>query len=131
MGMRMWAKHYQRGWEDKSANPNIPLWLRLASLAYGRHEANGHAVFERGGLSWILGTPPKDGKPFKRRDSATIRDAIKVAVRHGWLAEGSCNECLIVPSHEISGPLGNESKPCPVHERKNAQKRAKRRVSAA
>ncbi|WP_157897383.1 hypothetical protein [Mycobacteroides chelonae] len=131
MGTGMWAKHYQRGWENKSANPNTPLWARIASLAYARHGANGHAVFERGSLSWILGTPPKDGKLFKKRDSATIRDAIKVAVQYGWLAEGSCNECLIVPSHDISMPLGNESKPCPVHERKNAQKRAKRRTSAA
>lgn len=120
-----WTRHYQIGWERRAANTNAPLWARVASLAYARHEANGHATFQRGELCWILGTPTKAGQPFKRRDSATIRDAIAVAVKYGWLAEPSCNVCLVVPSHDISGPHGDESKPCPVHERKSAQKRGK------
>ncbi len=114
-----WIRHFQIGWENRAAD--APLWARIVSLAYGRNEANGHANFRRGDLSWILGTPAKDGQPFKRRHSASIRE---VAVKHGWLAKGSCNECLIVPSHKIEGPLGNPNKPCPVHERKNAEKRS-------
>ncbi|MDT5127990.1 MAG: hypothetical protein QOH54_3634 [Mycobacterium sp.] len=116
-----WTRHFQSGWENRAANTDAPLWARLVSLAYGRHEANGHANFTRGDLLWILGTPAKDGQPFKRRHSASIRDAIEVAVKYGWLAEGSCNECLIVPSHEIEGPMGNADKPCPVHERKRSK----------
>ncbi len=113
-----WTRHYQSAWENRSANPDVPLWARVTALAYGRHEANGHANFGRGQLAWILGTPPKDGGEFKRRDRATLRNAIAVAVKHGWLAEGSCSECLVVPAHDIVGPNGDPFKPCPVHERK-------------
>ncbi|AGB23011.1 hypothetical protein Mycsm_02678 [Mycobacterium sp. JS623] len=121
-----WAKHYQREWENRVADTTLPVWLRLACLAYGRHEANGHATFRRGQLSWILGTPPTSGQPFKRLDKYTVRDAIKLAVSHGWLADGSCSECLIVPAHAIEGPQGNPAKPCAVHERKIASKRKSR-----
>lgn len=123
MSVKVWTRHYQIGWENRAANPDTPLWARVLSLAYGRHAANGHANFQRGQLSWILGTPPKGGQPFKRRDRGSVRDAIAVAVKYGWLAEGSCSECLVVPHHDIAGPHGDESKPCPVHERKRAQKR--------
>lgn len=123
-----WARHYQLPWENRAAEHNLPLWLRVACLAYGRHEANGHATFQRGALSWILGTPPKDGQPFQRVARQTIQTAIATAVRNGWLAEGSCSECLIVPGHAIAGGLGNEHKVCAVHERKNAAKRASRTV---
>jgi hypothetical protein len=117
-----WAKHYQSAWDDRAANDELPLWARVVSLAYGRHEANGHAIFQRGQLSWILGKPAANGEEFKRRDRHTIRDAIATAVRYGWLAEGSCSECLVVPRGAITGPLGNPDKPCPVHVRKQAQK---------
>jgi hypothetical protein len=120
-----WAKHYQSAWDNRAANTDLPLWMRVASLAYGRHEANGHTNFQRGDLSWILGKPLKSGGDFKRRDRHTIRDAIAVAVKYGLLAEGSCSECLVVSPHTIEGPLGNPHKPCAVHERKNAQKSRK------
>jgi hypothetical protein len=113
-----WTRHYQIGWENRSANPALPLWARVVALAYGRHEANGHANFGRGQLSWIMGTPPKDGGEHKRRDRKTLRDAIATAVKYGWLAEGSCSECLVVPGHDIVGPHGDPFKPCPVHERR-------------
>ena len=124
-----WTAHAQIVWENRSADATLPLWLRLACLAYGRHEANGHANFKRGQLSWILGTPPTDDQPFKRVDKYTLRDAIAVAVEHRWLAGGSCAECLVVPGHAIEGPLGDSTKPCPVHERKRAQ-RVKREQNA-
>lgn len=88
-----WAKHAQIEWENRAADTTLPLWLRVACLAYGRHEANGHANFGR-----------------------------------GWLAMGSCSECLIVPAHAIEGPLGSAEKPCAVHDRKVQQKRARLRV---
>jgi hypothetical protein len=123
---KAWTRHYQIEWENRAADTRLPLWLRIACLAYGRHEANGHANFTRGQLSWILGTPPHGDQPFKRVDKYTVRDTIKLAVRHGWLAEGSCAECLIVPAHAIEGPQGNPAKPCPVHERKLARKQKTR-----
>jgi hypothetical protein len=116
-----WAKHFQSAWENRAADANLPLWARVASLAYARHEANGHANFHRGDLSWILGKSSADGSGFTRRDRHTIRDAIATAVRYGFLAEHSCSTCLVVPREAIEGPVGNPHKPCSVHTRKKAQ----------
>ncbi len=74
-------------------------------------------------LAWILGKPPDGDRPFKRVDRTTMRDAIALTIKHGWLAEGSCTECLIVPGHAITGGLGDPDKPCPVHDRRHAAKR--------
>lgn len=126
---RAWARHFQSGWENHAADPELPLWIRIVSIAYGRHAANGHAMFQRGDLSRILGTAASGDQPFKPRHRDSIRDAIRVAIKHKFLADGSCSECLVVPSHDIAGGLGNESKPCPVHERKRALKQAKARLS--
>jgi hypothetical protein len=51
-----WAKHYQHAWEERSGDPNLPDWLRVAALAYGKHSANGHAVFGPGDLALVLGS---------------------------------------------------------------------------
>jgi hypothetical protein len=118
---RPWAAHAQIEWENRAADTNLPLWLRIVCVAYGRHEANGHANFQRGQLSWILGTPPTATRPFQPAHRATIYNAIQTAVRYAWLAEGSGSECLTVPAHAIEGPLGNPAKPCPVHTRKGAR----------
>jgi hypothetical protein len=120
-----WTKHFQISWEDRAADCALPLWLRVACLAYARHEANGHANFRRGQLSWILGTPPKDGQPFKRPDRTAVRDAIERAIKFEWLTPESCSECLVVPGHSIEGPLGNPNKPCAVHERKYELQRSR------
>jgi hypothetical protein len=124
-----WTRHYQSAWENRAANHDLPMWARIISLAYGRHQANGHAVFQRGQLTWILGKPPKGDEPFKRADRQRVYEAIATAVKFGWLAEGSCLECLVVPGHAIEGPQGNAKAPCPVHERKarTAQKATKPR----
>ena len=70
-----WAAHAQIEWENRAAPTTLPLWLRIVCLAYGRHEANGHANFGRGQLSWILGTPPADEKPFQRAHWGTVYNA--------------------------------------------------------
>jgi hypothetical protein len=118
-----WTRHYQIVWEKRAADHTLPLWLRLACIAYARHEANGHAPFKRGQLAWILGKPPDDNHSFRRVDRWTMQDALALAVRHEWLAEGSCTECLVVPGHAIQGPDGDANKPCPVHERKRQKER--------
>ncbi|OBJ59746.1 hypothetical protein A9W95_10875 [Mycobacterium sp. 1423905.2] len=101
------------------------MWARIFSLAYGRHQANGHAVFGRGELTWILGKPPQDGKPFEKASRQAIHKAIAAAIRYGFLAEDSGMECLVVPGHAVAGPHGNPTAPCPVHERKYRARRAK------
>jgi hypothetical protein len=94
------------------------MWARVVSLAYGRHEANGHATFRRGDLTWLLGSPPEGDKDYRRAHRQTVHNAIATAVSYGWLANQSCLECLVVPGHGIEGPPGDAQKPCPVHERK-------------
>jgi hypothetical protein len=120
-----WTRHYQAAWENRAANHNLPLWARIFCLAYGRHHANGHAVFGRGELTWVLGTPPKGKEPFQRASRQAVHEAIATAVKHGFLAEGSCLLCLVVPGHAIQGPHGKADAPCPVHEKKYREKRAK------
>ncbi len=120
-----WTRHYQAAWENRAANHNLPMWARIVCLAYGRHRANGHAVFGRGNLTWILGTPPHGDKPFQRANRQAVYNAIAAAVKYGFLDEGSCLECLVVPGHAIQGPEGKPDAPCPVHERKYLAKRAK------
>jgi hypothetical protein len=117
-----WAAHSQSEWENRAADATLPNWLRVVCYAYGRHEANGHATFTRGQLAWLLGRPPTSKHPFTRATKYDVRDAIAIAVRHGWLAVGSCSECLIVPAHAIEGPIGNSEAPCPVHDRKTKRK---------
>jgi hypothetical protein len=124
-----WTRHYQIVWENRAHDYSLPLWLRLACIAYARHEANGHANFKRGQLSWILGTPPKGDQPFKRVDRWTLSNALALAIRREWIADGSCTECLVVPGHAIEGPDGDATKPCTVHVRKQlGKKRVQLRV---
>jgi hypothetical protein len=113
-----WTRHYQAAWDNRAANHNLPMWARLVCYAYGRHEANGHAMFQRGSLRVLLGKPPQGDRPFTPAPRSTVHEAINTAVMYGWLAEGSCLECLVVPGHAIAGPQGDAEAPCPVHERK-------------
>ena len=124
-----WAKHYQLPWENRANDRNLPLWLRVACLAYARHEANGHANFRRGQLSWILGTPPTGDKPFERVPRQRVIEAINRAIKFEWLDSESCTECLVVPGHAVQGGLGNPDRLCPVHERKRERRRERRHTA--
>ena len=80
---RPWAAHAQIEWDRRVADHTLPTWLRVVCLAYGRHEANGHATFGRGQLSWILGRPPNASHQFQRADRWTVRDAISAGAGRG------------------------------------------------
>lgn len=110
-----WSRHYQAVWEARAADPQLPLWLRIAALAYGKHRANGHAAFGRGMVALALGTPPKHG-PARPVDAANLRRALSTAIERGWLASGSTTRCLVVPAHAVDGGLGDPADLCPVHE---------------
>lgn len=105
-----WTRHYQAAWENRAADARLPLWLRASCLAYGRHEANGHARFVRGQLAVIL------GEPFQKVPRQRVQDAIRLAVQYGWLQQESRSECLVVPAYAIEGPSGNPRAECLVHE---------------
>lgn len=108
-----WAKHYQHAWAERSGDPNLPDWLRVAALAYGKHSANGHASFAPGDLALVLGTI--DRETGELRPSRNVSRAIQTAVRYGWLATGSRTRCLVVPAFAVSGGLGSEYAKCQVH----------------
>jgi hypothetical protein len=109
-----YAMHYQSVWGERAADPSLPLWIRLASLAFASHRANGHANFDLRELSLILGKPGEDGA-WEYVDKSAISRAIAAAKKAGWIAEESNAKCLVVPYHAITGGMGNPNEKCSVH----------------
>ena len=108
------AFHYQGVWLLRSADPALPDWLRLASLAFGKHKANGHANFGAGEIAKLLGKRTPDGR-VKPLSGPAVSNAIKRAKDHGFIAVASHSRCLVVPSHAVTGGLGNAYERCRVH----------------
>lgn len=107
------ARHLQAEWERRAGDRRLPNWLRVASLAYGKHGNNGHANFKRGDVAVVLGEP---GKPLDRRQ---VYEYIARAVELGWLLDGSTSMCLVVPPHVVDkGKLGQPKTRCRVHGRR-------------
>ena len=117
-----WARHYQSVWEERSSNIALPLWIRVAALAFGSHKANGHANFKRGELAKLLGKPGKDGV-WQQPSASTLLHAITHARQAGWLDNASTPRCLVVPAHAVSGGEGNERDKCAVHDGKRSGRR--------
>jgi len=120
-----WARHYQSAWLERTADAYLPLWLRVASLAFGCHRANGHARFKPGEVAMVFGTVDPDTGAIQPQDKHNIQRAIRAAESRGWLAEGSSSLCLVVPAHAVEGGLGHPSEECPIHlaKTKNAKRR--------
>lgn len=112
-----WSRHYQSVWLERAGDPELPDWLRVAALAYGSHRANGHATFKRGHVALILADVDTDSGALTPRSRQGIYRAIRTAVRHGWLLDGSTARCLVVPGHAITGGLGSPADECPQHAR--------------
>lgn len=121
---RAWARHYQHVWLERTAQINLPLWLRVAFLALGSHRANGHARFKPGEIAEILGggIDPDTGE-IRRLDKHNVQRAIKSAIAQRWLAEGSSSLCLVVPAHAVRGGRGYETEKCPIHEKRPGRRR--------
>jgi hypothetical protein len=117
-----WAKHYQSAWHERTADDRLPLWLRVAFLAFGSHRANGHARFKAGEVGEIFGTVDPETGEIRPLDKHNIQRAIRSAVARGWLADGSSSLCLVVPAHAIAGGPGYESEKCPLHTRKTKRR---------
>lgn len=128
------AMHYQQTWEERAGNPPLPLWLRVASLAYGRHLRNGHANFRPGEVATCLMTIEPSTGEITQPTRQQVSRAIKAAVDYGFLAPDSGSECLVVPAHSIRGGRGTEATEhiqCPVHVKKAeaARKRAAQKAT--
>lgn len=118
----LWARHYMDPWQSRAGDPRLPYWLRVAAIAYGRHQDNGHATFKRGQIALILGRPDGFGgvQPY-----VNVGRAIEDAVQYGWLASESFWGCLVVPSHAVKkGPLGHNP-PCGIHSKREGRQQRK------
>lgn len=118
--------HYQSVWHERTANRNLPAWLRVAFLAFGAHKANGHAQFKRGEIAEMLGHVDEESGEFRPAHKSNVQRAIRAAVEAGYLAPGSSSMCLVVPAHAIEGGMGNPHAPCPLHARREARERQAR-----
>ena len=114
MGEPAWARHFQEAWADDALNPIYPMPLRVAFLAFGRHRANGHAIFGQGEIANTLGHHDDVGG-WVPADRRTVHRAITKAVSYGLLDSTSKALCLVVPKHRVAGGMGNPETPCRRH----------------
>jgi len=103
-----WARHFQAVWQERSGDPRLPAWLRVACLVYGSHTANGHATFKPGQIALVLAKVDQKTGEVRVPSKYAIRRAIASAVEYGWLAKESGSLCLVVPGHAINGGLGGK-----------------------
>jgi hypothetical protein len=115
------SMHRQAVWEERAADRSLPLWVRVAALAFGCHRRNGHANFIDHPLKVLLGEPGDHGE-WKCVEESSISRAIAAAKKAGWIAEESNSRCLVVPHHAIEGGLGHEYDKCSVHMGKRTNK---------
>lgn len=106
--------HYQGVWLERAANPALPNWLRLASLAFGKHRANGHANFGVGQIAKLLARRTPDGQLKPLSDSG-VSNAIRRAKELGFIANESHSRCLVVPPHAVTRGLGSPYERCRIH----------------
>lgn len=111
-----WGRHYQTVWEERAGDPRMPLWFRVIALAYGKHRANGHAMFKAGQVGLVLGRADPVTGELVPLDRGNVSRAIRTAVEYGLLDKSSGSRCLVVPGHAIEGGLGSPFEPCPQHD---------------
>jgi len=126
-GERPWARHYQEAWHSRAGDRRLPYWLRVAALAYGSHQDNGHATFKRGEIGLVLATVDKASGEV--RPYANVRRAISEAIAYGWLEPESFWGCLVVPAHAIKKGAHGRPKACPVHVKRRHKKAANRSLT--
>ena len=83
--------------EGYAGDVRLPLWLRVASLANGLHQADGQAHFQPGELASRMATWNQDASVLHAPSRQNVSRAIATAVEYGFLAEGSKTTCLRVP----------------------------------
>ena len=112
-----WSKHYREFWEKQAltTNPSIPLAVRVFSLAYGRHKANGHTPFGAGDLrrTLVKSRAAVNARPILYSHKA-IAQAVRLAATLGYLDAQSSVRCLIVPQGEIQYLQGDLVEICAV-----------------
>ena len=121
-----WARHMQGAWEEHAGNPQLPLWLRVSALAYGKHRGNGHARFHTGEVALVLSKVDMATGEMSVPDRHAVQRAIRLSVEYRFLSKGSGARCLIVPDGMIKQGPGWGSEPCPWHTNKRSAPSRKR-----
>lgn len=117
MSQRPFALHTQDAWMEKVGNPRLPLWLRIACLAYGSHRANGHAPLSLGDIGLALATIDTATGECWEPSRQNINRGILVAVDYGFIDPTSGARCLVVPERMVRGGLGDPLDVCPAKHR--------------
>jgi hypothetical protein len=94
-------------WQARADDTTLPIWLRLAVLAYASHSKNGHATFYMSGES----TLPK----ALNKDKHVIQKEMKKAIDRGFLASDSNVNCLVLPDGVFGGAEGHKFAECKLH----------------
>lgn len=111
-----WTKHRQSFWQEKAGSPSLPLWLRVAALAYGVHRRNGHAPFKPGEIALAVSVVDVQTGEVRQPAKAQVSRAIRTAVDYGFLNPESNGRCLVVPPWGISGGMvGRPAERCRWH----------------
>lgn len=105
--------HRQSTWRERALEFHrpLPLWLRIAFMAYATHRTNGHATFAEGSLLKEFNAAAEAANkrpPGKRQLYRALTDAIE----YGYLDRRSSLRCLIVPATSVCGGLGRVEDPC-------------------
>jgi hypothetical protein len=101
-------------WSERARNTDLPIWLRLAALAYSSHTKNGHATF----MLALESTLPEVLGMTNKHPLQQIRNEIRRAIRHGFLAEESNHLCLVLPDGITGGAEGHRHSPRHLHKKK-------------
>lgn len=107
-----WTQHRQSFWQFHAGNTSLPLWLRIAALAYGVHRRNGHAPFGPGDLRLALSFVDTATGEIMQPSTQRLSNEIDVAVRYGFLSHVSCASCLVVPASISGGMTGKTNEAC-------------------
>jgi hypothetical protein len=105
-----WRKLRLPGARDMSANPDVPLPMRLHYLACWRAGPAGHAVFGPEGEIFARLRKPGGGDYSRSQLNRALADARK----WGVLGEPSTLACLVVPCEIADTDMAEKFK-CPVH----------------
>jgi hypothetical protein len=112
----LWARQYQQPWRERAEDESLPLWLRVACVAFGYHEPNGHTPMKPGELAVKVGrvnTSTGEVRPVEKRN---LQRAINAAIDKGWISKASGSLCLVVPEHAVDTLLAGYDRACPRHQ---------------
>lgn len=118
------SMHRQSTWRERALNFDrpLPLWLRVAFLAYAHHKPNGHATFAKGELLKTLNDAAGCAVKPRCLTESQLYKALAEAKDYEYLDGKSSLRCLIVPASSVTGGYGDVA-PCGFCDGKKAGRR--------